>query len=169
MYVSVYPVGISIRNSNEIQERQLGIYSASSQAEDYDEEVDNLKLNRYPTMGSVVSRTKKLISKRPSFYVMTQLQRMVTYEILWVVIGVFCICIIEAQAIMAPSPITALTIMYEAVSAFGNAGSSTGYPGVTTSQCGHYRTLSKLVIIVLMYRGRHRGKDSFLLAETTSL
>ncbi|KAG2223970.1 hypothetical protein INT45_013427 [Circinella minor] len=159
MYVSVYPVGISIRNSNEYQERELGIYSASTRTGNY-EEINISKLTRYPSMASVVSRTKKLISMRPSFYVMTQLQRMVTYEILWVALGIFCICIIEAQAIMTPSPITTLTVMYEAVSAFGNVGSSTGYPGVNTSQCGNYRTLSKLVIIVLMYRGRHRGLPS---------
>ncbi|KAI7856670.1 cation transport protein-domain-containing protein [Circinella umbellata] len=160
MYVSVYPVGISIRNSNEYQERELGIYSASTRTGRHYEEINISKLTRYPSMASVVSRTKKLISMRPSFYVMTQLQRMVTYEILWVALGIFCICIIEAQAIMTPTPITTLTVMYEAVSAFGNVGSSTGYPGVNTSQCGNYRTLSKLVIIVLMYRGRHRGLPS---------
>ncbi|KAI9275776.1 cation transport protein-domain-containing protein [Phascolomyces articulosus] len=165
MYVSVYPVGISIRNSNVYQERELGIYSAPSINEDgeqvtEEEEQAPSKLRRFPTMNSVVSATKKFIPKRPSFYVMTQIQRTVTHEICWVIIGIFCICIIEAEAIMSSTPITALTIMYEAVSAFGNAGSSTGYPGVTTSQSGNYHTLSKLVLIILMYRGRHRGLPS---------
>ncbi|KAI8138413.1 cation transport protein-domain-containing protein [Fennellomyces sp. T-0311] len=161
MYISVYPVGISIRNSNVYQERELGIYS------DPDDENDEASaptpstiLRRFPTMSSVVSVSKKLIPKPPSFYVITQLQRQLAQEICWVIVGIFLVCVLEAESIMRPSPITALTVMYECVSAFGNAGSSTGYPGVTVSQAGRYRNLSKLVICILMYRGRHRGLPS---------
>ena len=158
MYVSVYPVGISIRNSNVYQERELGIYSDPD--EDYDHKSSeplSTKLRRFPTINSFVSASKKLIPKRPSYYVITQLERQLAQEICWVIVGIFLVCVIEAESIMKPSPITGLTIMYECVSAFGNVGSSTGYPGTTTAQAGQYRTLSKLVICVLMSRGRHRG------------
>ncbi|KAI7905266.1 uncharacterized protein BX663DRAFT_315848 [Cokeromyces recurvatus] len=60
---------------------------------------------------------------------------------------------------MSPSPVTIATVIYECVSAFGNVGASTGYPNTATSQVAQYHVLSKLVIILLMYRGRHRGID----------
>ncbi|KAI9279003.1 cation transport protein-domain-containing protein [Phascolomyces articulosus] len=158
MYIAAYPVGITIRNSNVYQERELGIYSDGRQQEESTPEVT--KLSRFPTISSVMTTSKKLIPKRPSFYVMTQVQRMLTREIMWVIAGIFCICVIEAEAIMGPSPITVLTVIYETVSAFGTAGSSTGYPGVTTAQAGSYHLLSKLILILLMYRGCHRGLPS---------
>jgi Trk-type K+ transport system membrane component len=62
---------------------------------------------------------------------------------------------------MSPSPVTVFSIIYECVSAFANVGASLGYPNSSTAQSAQYRTLSKLVVIVLMYRGRHRGKYSY--------
>jgi Trk-type K+ transport system membrane component len=108
-------------------------------------------------MTSIAQNTKKLI-KGPDFFVITQIQRQLTSDICWVITGIFLICVIEAQSIMSPSPVTIATVIYECVSAFGNVGASTGYPNTATSQAGQYRTLSKLVLIILMFRGRHRGK-----------
>ncbi|OAD02390.1 hypothetical protein MUCCIDRAFT_39840 [Mucor lusitanicus CBS 277.49] len=130
MYISVYPVAISMRNSNIYQERALGIFRGE------DEEP---------------------LLKGPDFFVITQIQRQLTSDICWVITGIFCICVIEAESIMSPSPVTIATVIYECVSAFGNVGASTGYPNTATSQAAQYRTLSKLVLIILMYRGRHRG------------
>ncbi|KAI9322789.1 cation transporter [Dichotomocladium elegans] len=132
MYISVYPVAISMRNSNVYQERALGIYRGE----------DEEKM------------------RRPDFFVLTQIQRQLTSDICWVIAGIFCICVIESAAIIAPSPITMGTVIYECVSAFANVGGSTGYPNTSTSQAGQYHTLSKLVLIALMYRGRHRGLPS---------
>lgn len=88
---------------------------------------------------------------------MTQIQRQLANEIFWVICCIFAICVIEAEAILSPSPITIASVIYECVSAFGNVGASTGYPNTTASQSQQYHTLSKLVLIILMYRGRHRG------------
>ncbi|ORZ01770.1 hypothetical protein BCR43DRAFT_487474 [Syncephalastrum racemosum] len=57
-------------------------------------------------------------------------------------------------------PVTALTILYECVSAFACSGSSPGYPNTFTSESGKFHTLSKIMVIILMYRGRHRGKKN---------
>jgi Trk-type K+ transport system membrane component len=108
-------------------------------------------------MTSIANHSKKLL-KGPDFFVITQIQRQLTSDICWVITGVFLICVIEAESIMSPSPVTIATVIYECVSAFGNVGASTGYPNTFTSQAAHYRTLSKIVLIALMYRGRHRGK-----------
>ncbi|OAD69506.1 hypothetical protein PHYBLDRAFT_116311 [Phycomyces blakesleeanus NRRL 1555(-)] len=163
MYISVYPVAISMRNSNIYQERALGIYRGDNDEEKVefsDQDLNGpapfIKLRRHPTISSVMTASRKVL-RGPDFFVITQIQRQLTSDICWVICGVFTICVIESQAIMSPSPITIATVIYECVSAFGNVGASTGYPGTTTSQAGQYRTLSKLVLIALMYRGRHRG------------
>lgn len=121
-----------------------------------------IKLKRHSTMTSIAQGTKKLL-KGPDFFVITQIQRQLTSDICWVITGIFCICVIEAESIMSPSPVTIATVIYECVSAFGNVGASTGYPNTATSQAAQYRTLSKLVLIILMYRGRHRGKYRHVL------
>lgn len=91
MYISVYPVAISIRNSNIYQERELGIYSSPDENDNGGKATSNdddiwstVRLRRMPTMSSVVTTLKKLLPKRPSFYVMTQLAR----EIVWVIVGI---------------------------------------------------------------------------------
>ncbi|KAF1806767.1 cation transport protein-domain-containing protein [Mucor lusitanicus] len=161
MYISVYPVAISMRNSNIYQERALGIFRGEDEepvkfSDDDLAEAPFIKLKRHSTMTSIAQGTKKLL-KGPDFFVITQIQRQLTSDICWVITGIFCICVIEAESIMSPSPVTIATVIYECVSAFGNVGASTGYPNTATSQAAQYRTLSKLVLIILMYRGRHRG------------
>ncbi|KAI8060954.1 cation transport protein-domain-containing protein [Gongronella butleri] len=90
---------------------------------------------------------------------MTQIQRQITNDIAWVIVGVFCICALEARAIISPSPITMASVIFEVCSAFGNVGGSLGkgFPNTPTSQSAQYCTASKLVLIILMFRGRHRG------------
>ncbi|KAI8641598.1 cation transport protein-domain-containing protein [Parasitella parasitica] len=160
MYISVYPVAISMRNSNVYQERALGIYSGQ---DDDDGDYENSsaptfvhRLKRQPTLTSIMTTSRKVLRK-PDFFVMTQIQRQLTSEICWVICCIFAICVIESESILSPSPITMSTVIYECVSAFGNVGASTGYPNTTASQAQQYHTLSKLVLIILMYRGRHRG------------
>ncbi len=49
------------------------------------------------------------------------------------------------------------SILFEVVSAYGTVGLSLGYPGLNTSFCSEFKTLSKLIIIAMEIRGRHRG------------
>ncbi|KAF7724505.1 hypothetical protein EC973_000956 [Apophysomyces ossiformis] len=163
MYISVYPVAISMRNSNVYQERSLGIFRGQDDEEPVrfsEQELNGpapfIKLRRHPTISSVVTTSKRVL-RGPDFFVITQIQRQLTSDICWVIVGIFLISVIEAEEIMSPSAITMSTVIYECVSAFANVGASTGFPGTSTSQAGAYRTLSKLVLIALMYRGRHRG------------
>lgn len=161
MYLNVYPVVISIRNSNIYQERALGIYSVPVDPDGGDANTantgDGYKLRRFSTNNSIFSTPKRLLPKRPGFYVMMQVQRQLANEIVWLIAGIFVVCVVEAKTIMAPAPVTVLSVMYECTSAFGNAGSSMGFPNITMSQSAIYQPLSKLVVILLMYRGRHRG------------
>jgi hypothetical protein len=154
-----------MRNSNVYQERALGIFRGENEepvsfSEKELQSAPFIKLKRHATISSMVTTSKKLL-KGPDFFVITQIQKQLTSDICWVITGVFLICILEAQSIMSPSPVTIATVIYECVSAFGNVGASTGYPNTATSQAGQFRTLSKLVLIALMYRGRHRGNTHF--------
>ncbi|KAI7714971.1 hypothetical protein KC353_g6437 [Hortaea werneckii] len=49
------------------------------------------------------------------------------------------------------------SVLFEIVSAYGTVGLSLGYPGFNTSFSGQFHVISKLVIIAMMLRGRHRG------------
>lgn len=84
-----------------------------------------LKLKRHPTVTSVVTTGKKVL-RRPDFFVVTQVQRQLSSDISWLLVGLFIIVVAEAQRIMDPSPITVWTIIYESVSGFGNVGASQG-------------------------------------------
>ncbi|KAI8393748.1 cation transport protein-domain-containing protein [Radiomyces spectabilis] len=157
MYISVYPVAISMRNSNVYQERALGIFRGDDEdpmrftEQELSGPAPFIKLRRHPTINSVMTTSKKVL-RGPDFFVVTQIQRQLTSDICWVIVGIFLICVLESEAIMSPSPVTIATVIYECVSAFGNVGASTGYPNTVVSQAGQYRTLSKLVLILLMYR-----------------
>ena len=48
-------------------------------------------------------------------------------------------------------------VLFEVVSAYGTVGLSLGYPTANTSFCAQFRTISKLVIVAMEIRGRHRG------------
>ncbi|KAI9494256.1 cation transport protein-domain-containing protein [Zychaea mexicana] len=160
----VYPVAISMRNSNVYQERALGIFRGDDDEEgpvkfsesDLRGPAPFIKLRRHPTINSVMTTSRKVL-RGPDFYVVNLIQRQLTSDICWVISGIFAIAVIESQSIMSPSPTTMMTVIYECVSAFGNVGASTGYPNTATSQGAQYHTLGKLVLILLMYRGRHRG------------
>lgn len=114
------------------------------------------RLRKQRTVNSVMTTSKKIFHQ-PDFFVMTQIQQQLSQDICWVIVGVFCVCVLEAPSIMSPSPVTIASVIYECVSAFGCVGSSFGGTIPGTSQSTDYRTVSKLVIILLMYRGRHRS------------
>ena len=64
----------------------------------------------------------------------------------------------ERDALSIPSPgFDLYAVFFETVSAFGIIGVSAGVPYDTYSFCGAWHTLSKLILIVVMLRGRHRG------------
>ncbi|ORX61773.1 cation transporter [Hesseltinella vesiculosa] len=166
MYISVYPVAITMRNSNVYQERSLGMYRTDDTG-NFDDDSDvrpeapqrpniMLKLKRNKTLNSVMSASKNVL-KGPDVLLMTQIQRQITRDICWVIVGVFCICALEAKTIISPSPVTMASVIFEVCSAFGNVGGSLGFPNTPTSQSAQYSVVSKLVLIILMFRGRHRG------------
>jgi hypothetical protein len=127
MYISVFPIAISLRKTNVYEEKSLGIYSG-------DEEGGNS-------------------------YISTHLRRQLSFDLWFVFLGFFFIAIIEGARLgnTNESSFTLFSVLFEIVSAYGTVGLSLGYPNFNTSFSGQFKPLSKLIIIAMQLRGRHRG------------
>lgn len=145
MYIAIYPVSMAIRSTNVYEEKSLGIYEEPPEEEE--EEPNNLPplLKRRDRIGK---------------YVGWHLRRQLSNDLWWLVIGIWLICIIERGPLMddvnAPW-FNIFRIVFELVSAFGTIGLTLGIPTQNYSFSGALSPLSKLVVIVIMVRGRHRG------------
>jgi potassium uptake Trk family protein len=139
MYISVFPIAISVRQTNVYEEKSLGIYHRPTQAEEEAEGGDDDDLGRS--------------------YLGLHLRRQLSFDLWYVFLGLFLICIIEGSRIQdATQPgFTVWTVLFEIVSAYGTVGLSLGYPGTNASFSAQFKPLSKLIIIAMMLRGRHRG------------
>jgi hypothetical protein len=131
MYISALPVAISVRRTNVYEEKSLGIYgSAAEENEDQGE---------------------------PS-YVGAHLRRQLSFDLWFIFMGLFIIAIAEGARLQSGDPgFTMFSVLFEIVSAYGTVGLSLGYPGIDESFSAEFNVISKLVIIAMQIRGRHRG------------
>lgn len=128
MYISVFPIAISMRNTNVYEEKSLGIYANHE---------EDLK----------------------SSYLGTHLRRQLSFDLWFVFLGFFLIAIIEGSRLQNINDygFTLFSVLFEIVSAYGTVGLSLGYPNVNASFSSQFKPLSKLIIISMQIRGRHRG------------
>jgi potassium uptake Trk family protein len=132
MYISVFPIAISMRRTNVYEEKSLGIYDVTD--EDHDED------HNAPT------------------YIGAHLRRQLSFDLWYVFLGLFIIAIAEGGRLQSGDLAFQLfTVLFEVVSAYGTVGLSFGYTNVDTSFSGQFNVVSKLVIIAMQIRGRHRG------------
>ncbi|KAJ6110818.1 hypothetical protein N7486_003053, partial [Penicillium sp. IBT 16267x] len=134
MYISVFPIAISMRRTNVYEEKSLGIYDAGD--EDHDDE-----------------------NQTAPSYIGAHLRRQLSFDLWYVFLGLFIIAIAEGPRLESATDYNfqLFTVLFEVVSAYGTVGLSFGYPTVDTSFSGQFNTVSKLVIIAMQIRGRHRG------------
>lgn len=133
MYISVLPLAISIRRTNVYEEQSLGVYLKN---DDPGHEVEST----------------------PQNFIGTHLRNQLSFDLWFIFLGLFIICIAEGGKIESGDlRFTVFTILFEIISAYGTVGLSLGYPDVDQSFSYRFTTLSKLVIIAMMIRGRHRG------------
>lgn len=76
----------------------------------------------------------------------------------WLFIFVFLICAFDTYH-MTPvdTNITVFRVIFEVISAFGGCGLSIGHPNVTSSLATVLTVPSKIILILTMCMGRHRG------------
>jgi hypothetical protein len=128
MYISIFPIAMSMRQTNVYEEKSLGVW-----ADDDDD--------------------------AHSSYLGHHLRRQLSFDLWFVFLGFFLIAIVEGSRLENTNDFafTLFSVLFEIVSAYGTVGLSLGYPGVNTSFSGQLRTLSKLIMIAMQIRGRHRG------------
>ena len=132
MYISVFPIAISVRRTNVYEEKSLGIYGSSKEEADDD--------------------------KEPS-YVGAHLRRQLSFDLWYIFLGLFVIAIAEGDRLSNTNEyaFTLFSVLFEIVSAYGTVGLSLGYPGIDASFSAEFSVVSKLVVIAMQIRGRHRG------------
>ncbi|CBF73735.1 hypothetical protein AN8029.2 [Aspergillus nidulans FGSC A4] len=133
MYISVFPIAISLRRTNVYEEKSLGIF-----ADDEDDDDD---------------------SQTAPSYIGTHLRKQLGFDLWYVCLGLFIITIVEGDRLENKNQYSfqIWSVLFEVVSAYGTVGLSLGYPGVNASFVSQFRVLSTLVIIAMQIRGRHRG------------
>ncbi|THX10507.1 TrkH-domain-containing protein [Aureobasidium pullulans] len=131
MYISAFPIIISLRQTNIYEERSLGIQNSS------DEDAEK---------------------KSEQSYLSEHVKKQLAYDLWWLILAIWLITIIERTQIVAGGEYFSLwAILFEVVSAYGTVGLSLGVPYDNFSFSGTWHTLSKLILICVMIRGRHRG------------
>jgi potassium uptake Trk family protein len=158
MYISVYPVVITMRNSNIYEERSLGIY-----ADDPDSSEQATSPNdpeKGPGFFGNLRRhlTNRNESDRRGYFIRQQVRGQLSHDLWWICIAVLLIMIVETSSFEAdPINYSVFNVIFEVVSAYGCVGISVGLPNVAYSFCGGWHVLSKLILCAVMIRGRHRG------------
>ncbi|KAI1131881.1 TrkH-domain-containing protein [Nemania abortiva] len=174
MYISVYPVVITMRHSNVYEERSLGIYeydnaslsrpSSRSHTEGRGQLLGNLlrrTLSEWHGVGAVSNHHHadhdNLDQSRISF-ISHQIRGQLSHDLWWLVLAVLLIMIIETRHFLEdPVTFSVFNVVFEVVSAYGCVGISIGLPNQAYSFSGGLYPGSKLVLCAVMLRGRHRG------------
>jgi hypothetical protein len=132
MYISVFPIAISVRRTNVYEEKSLGIFGGEEEVTEEGAE--------------------------PS-YVAHHLRRQLSFDLWYIILGLFIIAWVEGDRIEDNNQpgFTMFNVLFEIVSAYGTVGLSLGYPGINASFSAEFRVISKLIICAMMIRGRHRG------------
>jgi Trk-type K+ transport system membrane component len=110
MYISAFPVAITIRNSNVYEERSLGIYSDDPGYETYEREVVTA-FSRLKTRFGLNGPGNK------SYFLQQQLRAQLAHDLWWLALAVFFIMIVEgSQFHKDPGIFSVFNVLFEVVS-----------------------------------------------------
>ena len=134
---------MSVRSTNVYEEQSLGIYNDDEESEP-----------QFPAGPSEGQRMTVW-----STYLAQHIRRQLSFDMWWLGVALFLVCIIERHELNNANAyyFDIFAIVFELVSAYGTVGLSLGLPFANYSLSGNLSTLSKLVVIAVMIRGRHRG------------
>ncbi|KAJ3993863.1 cation transport protein-domain-containing protein [Lentinula boryana] len=143
MYISVYPIAMSVRSTNVYEEQSLGVYRSS---------IGDLEDPEFQVTGPRMTVWSK--------YLTMHARKQLSFDMWWLGLALFLVCIIERPNLDDESKATwfnIFNIVFELTSAYGTVGLSLGIPTENYSFSGAFRPLSKLIVCLVMIRGRHRG------------
>ena len=167
MYISVFPVTMSMRNTNVYEERSLGIYADDPDPPDFFRVSHTNRAGAGSFMDSIRRHLTGSSGRRlygetgkhsRSYFVRQQLRSQLAHDLWWICLAVLFITIIEGSSFAAdPVSYSVFNIIFEVISGYGTVGISVGLPNRAYSFCGGWHVLSKLILCAVMLRGRHRG------------
>ncbi|KAJ3914684.1 cation transport protein-domain-containing protein [Lentinula edodes] len=144
MYISVCN---SVRSTNVYEEQSLGVYRESMVTdEDPDFQLSGPRMTVWSKYLAMHARKQLSFGKFTNMW--------------WLGLALFLVCIIERPNLDDTSKATwfnIFNIVFELTSAYGTVGLSLGIPTANYSFSGAFRPLSKLIVCLVMLRGRHRG------------
>ncbi|KAJ4483537.1 cation transport protein-domain-containing protein [Lentinula aciculospora] len=139
MYISV----CDVRSTNVYEEQSLGVYrDPMDEQEDPDFQFTGPRMTVW------------------SKYLTMHARKQLSFDMWWLGLALFLVCIIERPNLDDDSKATwfnIFNIVFELTSAYGTVGLSLGIPTANYSLSGAFRPLSKLIVCLVMLRGRHRG------------
>lgn len=149
MYISAFPTAIAMRKTNVYEERSLGIYDSDTES--------TRSRSRF---GSVSQ------SQHPRNDLGYHIQKQLSFDLWYIALGTFLIAVVEGDRLQDNhqqeqqrngAAFSLFSILFEVVSGYGTVGLSLGYAWTETSLCAQFRDVSKVVILAMQVRGRHRG------------
>ncbi|EPX72753.1 uncharacterized protein SOCG_00515 [Schizosaccharomyces octosporus yFS286] len=149
-------IAMSIRQTNVYEERSLGIYAPPIDDTSDDESDGSGKETKQ-------KQSKPAKPKSGRNFLADHIQRQLSHDLWYMFFGFFLITILEGPRLeRADEPqFTLFSIFFEVVSGYGTVGLSLGYNS-SPSLSAQFRKISKLIMIALEIRGRHRGLPSVL-------
>ncbi|KAJ5144840.1 hypothetical protein N7448_002232 [Penicillium atrosanguineum] len=93
-----------------------------------------------------------------SRFVYHQLRSQFSHDIWWLSFAILLITVTESGHFKTdPLAFSTFNIIFECISAYSCVGVTVGFPGQSFAFCGAWHTFSKLLLIAISLRGRHRG------------
>jgi len=119
MYISVYPIAMSVRSTNVYEEQSLGVF----RDDEVHEEQFQLTGDRVTVWGR---------------YLAMHARKQLSFDMWWLALALFLVCIIERDNLdnaNNQSWFNIFALMFELVSAYGTVGLSLGIPTVLSDRC----------------------------------
>ncbi|KAG6920213.1 hypothetical protein DXG01_004982 [Tephrocybe rancida] len=141
MYISVYPIAMSVRSTNVYEEQSLGIFPEDDETDEVDFEPTGHRM-------TVWSR-----------YLAMHARKQLAFDMWWLGVALFIVCINERHNLDDPTSAEWFNIfsaVFDIVSAYGTVGLSLGTPNNNFSFAGELKSFSKFILCLVMIRGRHR-------------
>ncbi len=117
------------------------------------------------TREAIRSRNRTSKSLKLRLFILLMLRRLLSHSFAlltrsrtWLFIFIFLVCSFESYH-MTPvdENVTVMKIIFEIISAFGAVGMTTGYPNLRSSFATVLSRPSKVILLLTMLMGRHRG------------
>ncbi|KAI0026984.1 cation transporter, partial [Vararia minispora EC-137] len=146
VYVAAYPIAMSVRATNVYEERSLGVFEEDDSETVIENDAD------YPENESRVAIWGRYLGRH--------VRHQLSYDLWWLSLALFLLCIVERGNLRNTdndSYFNVFTLLFETVSGYANVGLSFDVPTANYSLSGAFSPLSKLIMCVVMLRGRNRG------------